>query len=180
MEQYEIKFTADSVRSQFVILAVFWWLGYLASIVGYFIKSLGLLSLPLMIVTTIFWCILLYRHWLVLQGHGARTTPGKAVGFGFIPLFNFYWWYIAYVGLAEDNNKYISEEGIGSVRMSYNFALVDYILTVIACTLGLVRPSISVVILVPSMIIGYILICQQRDCILAILAHNTGQLTERQ
>jgi hypothetical protein len=34
----------------------------------------------------------LYRAWKCLQPGGlARTTPGKAIGFLFIPFFNLYW-----------------------------------------------------------------------------------------
>jgi uncharacterized membrane protein YphA (DoxX/SURF4 family) len=82
------------VRTQFVILAVTWWIGMPLSMAHGLLPRpadllLGVIYVPALIVTTVFWCILLYRHWSLLQGHGARTTPGKAVGFGFIPLFFF-------------------------------------------------------------------------------------------
>lgn len=46
----------------------------------------------------------LHRAWRVLQPAGASTTPGKAVGFMFIPLFNYYWTFIAYWKWAEEWN----------------------------------------------------------------------------
>jgi hypothetical protein len=46
--------------------------------------------------------IILYRAWFSIQAGGAQTTPGKAVGFMFIPLFNLYWMFIAYYGWAND------------------------------------------------------------------------------
>lgn len=49
--------------------------------------------------------IYLYRAWFILQPGGARTTPGAAVGFLFIPLFNFYWWFVAYGGWSPDWNN---------------------------------------------------------------------------
>ncbi|MEA5079778.1 MAG: DUF4339 domain-containing protein [Anaerolineaceae bacterium] len=53
-------------------------------------------------------CILLYQFWKLVQDGNARTTPGRAVGFLFIPLFNFYWMFIAYWGLAKELKRYIS------------------------------------------------------------------------
>ncbi len=46
--------------------------------------------------------IILFRAWKVIQAGGARTTPGKAVGLLFIPIFNFYWIFVAYYGWATD------------------------------------------------------------------------------
>lgn len=175
MQTHNIPFTSDSVRSQFTILAVSWWVGLPLGIAGVFLPLLGVVWVPAVIVTTVFWCILLYRHWSLLQGHGARTTPGKAVGFGFIPFFGFYWWFVAYAGLATDNNRYLSEIGIKSVRMSFGLAVTDCILSILLCTIGLF-PMVGAALTVLYMIIGFILALQQRDCVLAILEQRTRQL----
>ena len=53
--------------------------------------------------------VLLYRLWQVNQDGRASTTPGKAVGFLFIPIFQLYWFFRAYPGLALDQNRYIAE-----------------------------------------------------------------------
>jgi hypothetical protein len=168
------------VRTQFVILAVAWWIGLPLMIIGELLPRLAgllvnVLSLPALIVMSVFWCILLYRHWLLLQGHGARTTPGRAVGFGFIPFFFFYWWFVAYAGLAKDNNRYLDQAGITSARMSYGLAVTCCILWVLICTVGLVR-GVGAALNVPAMIIGFILVLQQRDCVLAMLQYRTGKL----
>jgi hypothetical protein len=44
--------------------------------------------------------------WTVIPPDLARTTPGKAVGFLFIPIFNFYWWFVALWGWAKDWNSH--------------------------------------------------------------------------
>lgn len=49
--------------------------------------------------------IYLYRAWKIVHPAHARTTPGKAVGFLFIPFFNLYWIFEAYRGWAVDYNK---------------------------------------------------------------------------
>ena len=73
------------------------------------VSALSILIVPTLIAAAVagIWAIflhfvLLYRFWTLIQDGKARTTPVKAVWFFFIPFFNFYWWYVAYVGLAED------------------------------------------------------------------------------
>jgi len=47
----------------------------------------------------------LYRVWDLLRWGSPTTTPGKAIGFLFIPFFNLYWIFVAYHGLAKDWNR---------------------------------------------------------------------------
>ena len=69
--------------------------------IGIFIIIVGVLA-------AIFSLILLYRYWAVMQPYTKRTTPGKAVGFLFIPIFNLYWLFVAYHGLAKDIDSYLN------------------------------------------------------------------------
>jgi len=166
-------FSEDSVWTHFKVIAISWWIGYPICIIGGFLPEpgsllLSLIWIPALIVSTVFWCILLYRQWSLLQGHGARTTPGKAVGFGFIPFYSFYWWFVAYAGLATDTNNYLKAQGVTSVRMSFGLTVTDCILGILAGTIGLI-PKVGAVIMVPAMIVGFILVLQQRDCVLAII-----------
>jgi len=48
------------------------------------------------VIAWIYWWLLLYRIWALIPPKEAATTPGKAVGFQFIPFFNIYWNFIAY------------------------------------------------------------------------------------
>jgi hypothetical protein len=50
---------------------------------------------------------LLYKFWQIVQDGFASTTPGMAIGFLFIPYFNYYWFYRAIYGLSKDFNRYI-------------------------------------------------------------------------
>jgi len=52
--------------------------------------------------------ILLYNFWKTIQDGRASTTPGKAIGFLFIPFFNLYWVFRALYGLARDQNRFIA------------------------------------------------------------------------
>lgn len=169
-----VGFSAGSVRIQFIILAVSWWIGLPLSLTAESLPLLAVLWIPAIIVTTVFWCILLYRHWSLLQGHGARTTPGKAVGFCFIPFFGFYWWFVAFVGLAADNNRYLSSLGITTVRMSYGLAVSLCIVSVLNYTISWLFFSVEAMLTIAYMVMGFILVLQQRNCVLAILFHRKG------
>ena len=61
--------------------------------------------LPITVPAIVLSCIVHYKCWKAVPTEIARTTPGKAVGFLFIPVFNFYWAFVSYMGLAEDLNK---------------------------------------------------------------------------
>ena len=50
-----------------------------------------ILGLAASIPTAVFHALILHRGWKSVQDGGAATTPGKAVGYCFIPFFNLYW-----------------------------------------------------------------------------------------
>lgn len=50
----------------------------------------------------------IYRAWKCLCFGAPRTTPGKAIGFLFIPFFNLYWIFVSICGLPKDWNRIMS------------------------------------------------------------------------
>lgn len=97
---------------------------------------LGAIGLVCLAVASIYYFKLLYRCWSVLQGHNPRTTPGKAVGYFFIPGFNIFWMFVAIAGLAKDANDYCRQAKSGA-RISENLSLA-------ACVVSLV-PYVNVI-----------------------------------
>jgi len=79
----------------------------------------------------VFGCMLLYQLWKLIPRDIARTTPGKAVGFSFIPLYHFYWIFVAYKGLGEDMNKTLLRHGI-QYRVNEGLGLTASILWVVS------------------------------------------------
>jgi hypothetical protein len=74
-------------------------IGALVVMAGYFLTMLSFIP----------FYINVYRAWYCIQPGGfARSTPGKAIGFLFIPFFNFYWLFQAFKGLASDWNRTVS------------------------------------------------------------------------
>ena len=68
----------------------------------------------ILVVLNIFTYVLLYRNWKIIQDGTVRTTPSKAVGYCFIPLFNMYWIFEAFYGLSLDQEKYLKRKDIKS------------------------------------------------------------------
>lgn len=69
---------------------------------------IALLLIPFALAVLLFSVIYLYRAWLIVQRPGVRTTPGRAVGYLFIPVYGFYWMYVAFYGWAKEYNSYVS------------------------------------------------------------------------
>ncbi|HUV53539.1 MAG TPA: hypothetical protein VMW64_10785, partial [Dehalococcoidia bacterium] len=52
---------------------------------------LPLLIIPISIFVFVVVCVFIHKAWASIQDGHARTGPCKALGFLFIPFFNFYW-----------------------------------------------------------------------------------------
>ena len=61
---------------------------------------------PIDPLALIFAALLLFRCWKALPEAHRKTTPGKAVGFLFIPFFNFHWVFVSFPALAKGYYSY--------------------------------------------------------------------------
>ncbi|MEM1084014.1 MAG: GYF domain-containing protein [Verrucomicrobiota bacterium] len=70
----------------------------------------GILALSMIpfLIGTIMGMIYLYRAWVLLQPHTQHSTPGKAVGFLFIPFYNLYWMFVAYWRWSQEWNRLVA------------------------------------------------------------------------
>lgn len=59
------------------------------------------------VVHAIYNCLLLARMWSAIQDGQTRITVGRAIGFTFIPLFNFYWIFRAWASYPVEYNRYV-------------------------------------------------------------------------
>ena len=73
------------------------------------------IGIPMLLTAYIMTFVLLYRSWAIIQEGRARTTPGKAVGYCFIPVFNFIWVFVAVTGLVNDMKDYRQRFGLTHV-----------------------------------------------------------------
>lgn len=104
--------------------------------------------------------IALFRSWSIIQGRTARTTPGRAVGFNFIPFYNFYWVFVAVKGLAEDINSLFDQANINVKRINVGLSLWACILFILS-----IIPVIGVITLLISTILYTILVYQWAEAV---------------
>ena len=58
------------------------------------------------------WVLVIRQAWKIIPPNTARTTPDRAVWFLFIPFFSVYWKFVAFLGWAEDYNRFVQQEGL--------------------------------------------------------------------
>ena len=94
--------------------------------------------------------VLIYKMWSAIQDGYARATPGKALGFCFIPFFNFYWLFQVYYGFAKDYNAYIQRHNISVAPLPEGLFLTVCILTLTTWIplLGVLLALVNVVLMI--------------------------------
>lgn len=144
-----------------VIIAAFLSIGSLIGGQG----EIGEEQLPWILISSAFgvyafvvFAILIYKMWKVIPATIARTTPGKAVGFLFIPIFNFYWWFPALWGWTQDWNSYAAKSEGKLQRISEGLALTIVVISVIGGVIGTIAsfagaPGIGAIITAPNVIL---------------------------
>lgn len=134
--------------------------------------ALGLIGLSLipMLYGAIVMTVLFYKMWSAIQDGHARTTPGKAIGFLFIPFFNIYWAFQAIWGFSKDYNMYIKRQGIDTQRLPEGLFLAYTIL----CFTGWI-PVLGLILVVVNYFIGLAMvskICDGINVIAGARAHT--------
>ena len=109
------------------------------------IALLGLMGVGylLTVISVIVFYIYLHRAWQCLQPGGlARSTPGKAIGFLFIPFFNLYWLFQAIHGLSVDWNRTIaSYPDLRAIHRMPEGLFLSF------CIIALVFPPINLILI---------------------------------
>ena len=90
------------------------------------------LGLLVALYAVVVWLVLIYNMWAAIQDGQARTTPGKAVGFLFIPFFNIYWIFQAIHGFAKDYNSYLQRHSINAPPLGEGLFLAICILAMVS------------------------------------------------
>ena len=88
------------------------------------------------IVSTVFWSLLHYHCWKALPAKHRATSPGKALGYLFIPFFSIYWAFISFPKLADGVNAWRAEKGGGSVQGLRLFSILYAINFLLYWTVG--------------------------------------------
>lgn len=129
--------------------------------VGVFL-ILGFAS-ALALIASVLFVIVIYRMWAAIQDGHARTDPGRAVGFLFIPFFNLYWAFQALLGFAKDYNNYLDRHGLDLRRLPEGI----FVAYIILC-LGAWIPFVGWLLVAANMVVGTIMIAKICDAVNAL------------
>lgn len=115
------------------------------------------------LIASVVFVIVIYRMWGAIQDGHARTQPGRAVGFLFIPFFNVYWAFQALWGFAKDYNSYLERHGLNLRRLPEGIFLAYIILC-----LGAWIPFLGWLLVAANMVVGTIMIAKVCDAVNAL------------
>jgi hypothetical protein len=168
--------TADAgrVSKRFYLASIFGgiWLG--------FVLTLALISPATVIVVGagiamiyggVVMMVLVYRMWSAIQDGHARTTPGKALGFMFIPVFNLYWAFQVFWGFAKDYNRYIERHRLQARRLPAGLFLAYVIL----CLVGVI-PIVQLFVVATNLFLGASMIAKICDAVNSIPLSRPSEL----
>jgi hypothetical protein len=117
----------------------------------------------LALIASVLFVIVIYRMWAAIQDGHARTDPGRAVGFLFIPFFNIYWAFQALLGFAKDYNSYLDRHGLNLRRLPEGI----FVAYIILC-LGAFIPFVGWLLVAANMVVGTIMIAKVCDAVNAL------------
>ena len=140
------KPTATESRISWIPALVFYCISIVLSLLTDLIElgDFGLIGLLFLLLGLVFISILHYKCWASLPERFRFTTPGKAVGYLFIPFYNFYWAFITWPKLSEGISNWQKSRGVSVHPDTKSFALAYAILFVCEFTIGfLPLPGLS-------------------------------------
>jgi hypothetical protein len=119
------------------------------------------------IAAVVFYCFIIHKLWTLIPVSVAKTTPGKAVGFSFIPFFNFYWAFVAFHGLAKALNVETRRHSISNKEVNEGMSLTYCIL--MCC--GIV-PYLGILTSIAGLVIWIITLKQMKDAGIALIQNQ--------
>lgn len=127
------------------------WITLIGSLITFGISAIASITLFFIIV---------YKSWMLVQDGEARTTADQAVAFSFVPGFQFWWWFIAFKGLAKELNRVMAKKGIAAEPVNEELALW-FVICCLASPLGI--PAVA------ALVLGIILANQYKKASSAII-----------
>jgi H+/Cl- antiporter ClcA len=97
----------------------------------FWISLIGIIIGVGAIAAGVFFFIIVYKTWKLIQHEGVRGDPDKMVSSCFIPGWNFYWVFPAIRGLAKELNEAMDKENVTAERIN-----LDMVTWMIICLFG--------------------------------------------
>ncbi len=129
----------------------------------------ALLGFPLFIWAVIYYMIIVYRIWKYVIAKSqelgltpAVSSPGKAVGFLFIPFFNFYWLFYSFIGLVNSINAIRQNQNSGK-NLSKGLPIAIGVMTILGYipVINLLISPIGACILQPLFVYKLMVTCKE-------------------
>jgi hypothetical protein len=117
---------------------------------------------PLLFAGVVF-LILVYRMWAAIQDGDVRSTPGKAVGFLFIPIFSLYWVFQVIPGFATDYNNFLARQSLNLPKLERNLFTAYLVLCFTAWI-----PFLNILTFIAAYIVGIVMINRICDAVNAL------------
>ena len=112
------------------------------------------ISVFLLALAYVAWGLLHYSCWGALPERYRATTPGRAVGFMFIPLFNFIWAFISFTKLADGFNAWGADVPGLPIKNMRGLGIAKAIMFFCFWTFGWI-PGGSIVALADVVVFGF-------------------------
>ncbi len=109
---------------------------------------------PFLLAFLIFHCLVLYRSWEALPKSERRLHPAAVVALLFIPVFNFYWVFRAYWGLARNCNRSTNQVVRGRLHE------IIFLLYCVSLLVSVVAPPLSLFVFPVAALAGYVVTLQ--------------------
>jgi hypothetical protein len=93
-------------------------------------QSMAHMELAMWVVGFLLLCVFTNQLWSKLQDGKTKTSPGKAVGFFFIPILGLVWPWPAWAGYADELNKFLARHAMApraSKKITFSFTLAFYL-----------------------------------------------------
>lgn len=123
-------------------------------------RTLGLMPLWLILTANIYWLFWAYKTYKEVRAHtpGATDiTPGKAVGFLFIPFFNIFWFFRLMVDMPRAIRRMQQDDPLGEAPLNNGLVTALLMVGILGNTiLGQVHPAFML-ITEPLVIAGFVL-----------------------
>lgn len=112
----------------------------------------ALLGVSACLLAVVTWMKMHYRLWTLVPPRFAKISAGQAVGFYFIPLWNVYWCFVTFNGLASSANQTLkalneSERCNESLALAFSVAQAGWL------CLGFVMPGFALIAMVASYVL---------------------------
>ncbi len=92
-----------------------------------------------LVIGFIFFYILHYIYWELVQKEGVLTTPGKAIGYLFIPFYNLYWIFVSFRGLAIEINKTLKQKNITTEKKASIGLATAFCILMLSCMIPILN-----------------------------------------